>query len=82
MTAPRLAFLLDGASDVEVIARLREMRVVVALLAGWDSEAKRAIDTALAGGSAAVAIEAIDRLPALRRRRVLAVIGALMKGGR
>jgi hypothetical protein len=82
MTAPhRLNFLLAD-SDVEMVARLREWRVIVALLVGWDSDVKRAIDTALAGGSAAVAIAAIDRLPALRRRRVLACIAALMKGAR
>jgi hypothetical protein len=80
MKAHRLYFLLADASDVEMAARLREWRVVCALLVGWDSEAKRAIDRALAGGDGAVAIDAIDRLPRLKRRRVLAVIGALLKG--
>jgi hypothetical protein len=76
-TPHRLSFLLAGASDVERVARLREMRVVVALLCGWSSPAKRAVDQALAGGSCAAALAEIDALPALRRRKVLAVIGAL-----
>jgi serine/threonine protein kinase HipA of HipAB toxin-antitoxin module len=57
------------------------MRVVVALIVGWDSPAKLAIDRALEGASAAVALAEIDRLPALRRRKVLACIGALSKAG-
>ena len=79
---PRLAFLIDGAPEAERIARLREMRVVVALLCGWGSPAKRAIDQALAGGSDAAALTEIDRLPALRRRRILATFGALLPKGR
>ena len=83
MTAPRLSFLLDGASDVERLCRMREWRAVTALICGWNSEVKRALDQAIEGGSSAVAVlSEIDALPALKRRRVLATIGALMRGGR
>jgi hypothetical protein len=79
---PRLGFLFADASDVERIARLREMRVVVALLCGWGSPAKLAFYQALSGGSCAAALDELDRLPALKRRKVLACYAALMKGGR
>jgi hypothetical protein len=80
-TPHRLSFLLDGASDAEQAARLREWRVVCALICGWDSAPKIAIERALAGSPAAVAIEAIDKLPSRQRRRVLACVCALMRGG-
>jgi hypothetical protein len=35
MTRHRLSFLLADASDVEKVARLREMRVIIGLLCGW-----------------------------------------------
>jgi hypothetical protein len=82
MTAPRLGFLLADADALETTARLREWRAVTALICGWNSEVKRALDQAIEGGSSAVALSAIDRLPALRRRRVLATIAALSKGSR
>jgi len=81
-TTHRLSFLLADADAHETAARLREMKVVTALLCGWRAPVTIAIDAALAGGSAAVALREIDALPALRRRRVLSCIGALMKGAR
>jgi hypothetical protein len=82
VTAP-LSFLLDGADAHERLARLREMRAVTAMICGWQHPVKRALDEAINGSGSAVAIALaeIDALPALRRRRVLAVIAALGKGG-
>jgi hypothetical protein len=74
----RLCFLLDGIDEAEQIARLRELRVLVAVYCGWDHPAKAALDQAISSnGSYEIALEAIDQLPALRRRRLLASYGAL-----
>jgi hypothetical protein len=73
-----LDFLLDGVDAAERFARLRELRALVALYAGWDSQAKAAFDAALTDESAvAAALEAIARLPAMTRRRLLSSYGAL-----
>jgi hypothetical protein len=71
-------FLVDDCDDAERTARLRELRVLCALYAGWNSAAKLACDDALIGGSITDVLAEIDRLPARTRRRVLASFGALV----
>jgi len=78
----RLGFLLEGLGELEVRLRLSELRVLVALRAGWDSPAKAALDRAVVDlQEVEAALEAVDRLPALQRRRVLAAFGALNMPG-
>jgi hypothetical protein len=49
------------------------LRALTAVCAGWDSLAKRALDdVVLTGADYRAALEAINRLPALPRRRLLA----------
>jgi len=73
-----LDFLFPERLDaVERNIRLRELRVLIAVYCGWDSPAKQAIDRALSGESEIAALEEIGKLPALRRRRLLASYGAL-----
>jgi hypothetical protein len=75
-----LGFLLDGCSETERTARLRELRVLVAVFCGWDHPAKTALDEVLVFGEPhQTAFEAIDRLPARLRRRLLASYGALTR---
>jgi dihydroneopterin aldolase len=73
-----LGFLFDGIDEVERRARLRELRVLVAVYCGWDHPAKAALDQAISSNASyEIALEAIDQLPALRRRRLLATYAAL-----
>jgi hypothetical protein len=70
-----LSFLFDGLDEGERIARLQVLRVPTAVYAGWDSLAKRALDdVVLDGADYRAAPEAINRLPALLRRRASAVL--------
>lgn len=72
-----LAFLIDTA-EPERTARLRELRSLALLLIGRDHPATVALSAAVADPAAAgAALAAIDRLPALRRRRLLCTFAAL-----
>jgi hypothetical protein len=76
-----LGFLFDGLDAGERLTRLREMRALVAVYCGWNHPAKLALDQAVSGGSLAVALAEIDRLPTGRRRRLLSSYGALTMPG-
>jgi hypothetical protein len=59
-----LDFILADADSHEVELRLRELRVIAALVTGWQSAAKLALDEAVADHTKApAALEAIDGLP-------------------
>lgn len=74
-----LSFLFDGGDQHERVARIRELRSLVAVYCGWDAPAKRALDEAvLSGASIEPALAEIDKLPALLRRRLLSSYGALI----
>jgi hypothetical protein len=76
-----LGFILDGADDHEVELRIRELRILAALVAGWQSPAKLALDKALADRTRAPeALQAIDALPARLRRSLLSNWGAIAYG--
>jgi hypothetical protein len=76
--ANNLGFLFSGCDAAERIARLREMRALIAIYCGWNSPAKLAIDRALNSGEPiAETLSEINSLPALTRRRLLSSYGAL-----
>jgi hypothetical protein len=78
-----LDFLLRGVTKTERTARLRELRAVAMLLCGANHPATRALECAISDPRAAgTALASIDTLPALRRRRVLAIIAALLPSQR
>ena len=78
MTANRLAWILN-VPVIERQARLRELRVAALFLLGPKHAASLAISAAIDDpGLAGEALTAVDALPALQRRRVLAVIGAVL----
>jgi hypothetical protein len=81
-----LAFLLTSLDKEEQIARLRELRALVAVYCGWDHPAKRAFDAAVQSPDpvrgpsdelCSAALAEISKLPALTRRRLLSSYGAL-----
>ena len=77
-----LDFILDKCDTHERHARLRELRALVMVYCGLDHIAKGILDRAIISGDdkdCKNALRAIDRLPALTRRRVLASFGALWK---
>jgi hypothetical protein len=73
-----LDFLLANADDREIELRVRELRVIAALSLGWQSPVKLALDEALSDhAKAAAALQAIDDLPAIPRRKLLSNYSAL-----
>jgi hypothetical protein len=73
-----LTFLFDRLEASEREGRLRELRVLVAVYCGWDSPAKTALDQVLIGEvDLNIALAEIDKMPTLRRRRLLSSFGAL-----
>jgi hypothetical protein len=73
-----LSFLLAGASSSEQSARIRELRALSAVYCGFGHPATVALGDAIAdAGAVSAALDQLARLPALRRRRLLASFGAL-----
>ena len=76
-----LDFILADADDRETELRVRELRAIAALVTGWQSDAKRALDEAVVDHTKALeALRVIDALPTIPRRRVLAAYGSLAYG--
>jgi hypothetical protein len=74
-----LGFLLN-ATEPERTARLRELRALALVFAGPDHPVTRALAAAVADPAAApAALAELARLPALRKRRLLATFGALAR---
>ena len=77
--AERLAFLLDGICEAERMARCRELRALALVYCGLAHPATEALGAAITDPAmTGRALIAIDAIPALRRRRLLASYGALM----
>jgi hypothetical protein len=75
-----LSFLFDGISDAERDARLRETRMAGLLLFGAKHPLSRAFAAAIADPTViAAALAEIDVLPALPRRRLLAVVARVLR---
>jgi len=78
MAATSLAWLLAVSED-EQQARLRELRLASRLILGPGHPATQALDDAVVDpGAATAALTAIDELPALPKRRLLAVIAQVL----
>ena len=76
----RLDFLIAGCDEPERLARCRELRALALVFLGPDHPATVALGVAvLSADGIGPALAAIDALPALRRRRLLATFGALMR---
>src|SRR5215469_7680239 len=63
-----LSFLFVGMDEAERLARLRELRALVAVYCGWDHPAKLAFDAAAQGTSdelGAAALAEVAKLPSL-----------------
>jgi hypothetical protein len=75
---PPLAFLLDDAGPVEQQARLRELRVLAALILNWGHPVVAELETAISDPVAVdQAMTALACAPSRGRRRILASFGAL-----
>ena len=73
-----LGFLLDNCDEAERAARVRELRALAAIYCGWDSAVKHTLDRTVTNPeTVAEALQEVDRVPALRRRKLLASFGAL-----
>ena len=74
-----LSFLLARCDEAELASRLRELRVIVRMLVGADSPATLLAERAVAGTAEhGIALQAVDLLPALQRRKVLAMFGEIV----
>ena len=75
-----LDFLVTGVDEIERRARLRELRALAVVYLGAKHPATRSIAEAIADPTAVeAALALLDGVPALRRRRLLAAFGALMR---
>jgi hypothetical protein len=78
-TADRLAFLLDGVSEAERMARCRELRALSLVYLGLRHPVTVALGVAVVDPTATDrALAELGAIPALRRGRLLASYGALM----
>jgi hypothetical protein len=78
MPASPLSWLLD-VPEHERQARLRELRLTARFLLGPRHPATQALSAAISDPElAGEALRAVDALPALQRRRVLAVVAAVL----
>lgn len=79
ITHTGLSFLLGGDA-AERVARLRELRALATVFCGPSHPATAALTAAVtAPAQAAHALAEIAALPALRKRRLLATFGSLMR---
>jgi hypothetical protein len=73
-----LAFLIAGFAEPERAARIGELRALALVYLGQGHPAIAALAAAASEPAATErALDLIDKLPALRRRRLLAAAGAL-----
>jgi hypothetical protein len=73
-----LSFLLEDADPVEQQARLRELRVLAALILNWNHPLVAELDAAISDPVAVdQALAALACSPAKCKRRILASFGAL-----
>ena len=78
MAASRIDWLID-VPDPERQARLRELRLTARFILGPRHPVTAALSAAVSDpGQANEALAAVDALPALQRRRVLAVIAVVL----
>ena len=76
----RLDFLVTDIDEGERNARLRELRALAVVYLGTQHPVTRSIAEAIADPTAVeAALTSLDSVPALRRRRLLAAFGALVR---